>query len=185
MLALFVQALLGSLFATSAGAKLVRFNGFRTALRGYEVVPKRLEVSVAATVPALEVAVAIGILVGRDVPIAELAAAFLLTSFTVVAGYALIRKKRIDCGCLGALVRTRLGWGTVCLNVALLGVALAASASLTPLSPFAPAELAAKTTIIIWSCAAMVIALYWVIAYARSVADLIDEAIAERVEREA
>lgn len=98
MLALFIQALLGTLFATSAGAKLVRFDGFRAALRGYEIVPKKLEVLVAATIPPLEAAVAAAMLSGRDILSAELAAALLLTSFTVVASYALIRKKRVDCG---------------------------------------------------------------------------------------
>ncbi|WP_194744001.1 MauE/DoxX family redox-associated membrane protein [Thermaurantiacus tibetensis] len=89
-------------FLASARAKLRAPLAFRTAVRGYGVVPERSLTTVAVAVPYLEALAAVGLvaaLLGGDVRLAAPAIALAVVFALAVAAAIRAGRSAIDCGC--------------------------------------------------------------------------------------
>jgi hypothetical protein len=118
------------LFGAAALHKLVDWPRFRAALTDYRIVPVWLAPGAALGLVAFEGATAATLPFSASRPIGAFLAAALLTSYAFAIGVNLLRgRTSIDCGCLGAGRRSRIGGWMVIRN---LGVAAAALAAALP-----------------------------------------------------
>jgi len=110
--------------------KIRDWNGFRTALAAYRLLPEALVMPAALALPILEVIAGAALFtIPFRVPGAALALAVLLTVTAAVAINLLRGRIDIDCGCGGVEGRQRLSWGLVARNAVLMAaVALGAQA---------------------------------------------------------
>lgn len=130
------MGLAASLVVAGAG-KLVAADAFVSTLRDSRL-PAALVRPLALAVPAVEVAVGLGVALGTgSVLTASLGAALaLLAAFTAWLGWVAGRGLKIDCACFGPLGR-EVGAATIARNAALLAVAAAGLAlSLGTATPF-------------------------------------------------
>src|SRR3954468_551023 len=119
--------LLGALLAVAPIAKVARFPAWRAALDGYRLVPARG--AVAVTVPAAQLAIALGLL--ADLTWGAWCAAGLLAAFTLVLGAELARGfAPPSCACLPWSGRP--GRLTLLRNGVLIAVAVSAAEGVTP-----------------------------------------------------
>ncbi len=100
-LGVFAGAALSVVFVAAAAGKLQDPAAFRESLGGYGFVPKWSVAPIASLIPALELALAAGLLVPRLRPAGGFTSLGLLAAFTVVVGIALARGAEVDCGCFG------------------------------------------------------------------------------------
>jgi hypothetical protein len=123
---------LSLLFLGAALHKLRDAAGFRAALAGYELVPRRLLAPAALALALAEAAAGAGLLLPSLRSLALGLALILLAAYTAAIGANLLRGRReIDCGCAGPAARQPLSEGLVLRNLAL---ALAAGAGLLPVA---------------------------------------------------
>lgn len=171
-----IRVSLALLLAGAALAKILRFDPFVEALRGYSVVPVRAVRPLGVAVVAAECVVAALLFAGWRPDLALRAAALLMTLFAVAVAVNVVRKGSSDCGCLGSIVRLRLGWGSVVLNTLLAGIAFAASFRDELAAPW-PADgvvASAGTLFVIWTLAPLLVVVYWLTLYSLTVARLIE-----------
>lgn len=110
-------------FFFAAIPKTVRRAEFESAVAGYALVPARWVGFVAAWLPRLELACALGLLLGAFVVPLGIAAGTLLVTFAGAAGLNLLRGRAIDCGCSGAVAPRQISWGLVIADFAMAGAA--------------------------------------------------------------
>jgi putative oxidoreductase len=122
---------LGALFVFAGAVKVADPSAFAIEIHNYQLFPALAPV-LAATLPAVELAIGAALLVGPRlwVRAGALAAAALLVLFTVAVGSAVARGINISCGCFGA-GSGPVTWMTVIRDVALL----AASAAIVVMVP--------------------------------------------------
>lgn len=115
------------LLGAAAVGKLRDLAGFRAAVAGYALVPRRAAAPFAALAVAAELAIAVGLSAPGGARPAALAAVALLGVYTAAIAVNLARGRRaIDCGC-GGPRRRPLGGGLVARNgVLIAGFALLA-----------------------------------------------------------
>lgn len=129
-------AALGVLWGHAAAVKLRDRDRLEGVVAGYRLMPEALVPAVARGLPAIELAVAAGLVAGATRDIAALASAVLLAVYASAVAINLARGRRaIDCGC-GGRPRPIHPW-----LVGRNGVLAAVSAAL--LAPVAPRELGA------------------------------------------
>lgn len=117
---------LALLFASAAWHKSVDRQGFAASVDRYRLLPTWATRPVATALPALEIAVALGLLHGWTVKPAVALAVSLLGLYTVAMVINLRRGRRdLDCGCFGPSMRTPVHWGLVARNAALITATLA------------------------------------------------------------
>ena len=122
----FLRSFLAFLFAGAAYSKLRHQEEFHGVVRNFRLMPEWLASPFAKTLPWIEVAVAVGLLVDPAVPYAAAAAGALLTLFALAIGINVVRgRKAIDCGCFRTGYKQSLSWLLVMRNVVLAGGALA------------------------------------------------------------
>ncbi len=98
--------------------------GFRAAVANYRILPAGAVTAGAALLLAGELGVGIALLVPGLGAAAALAAAMLLTLYSVAIGVNLVRGRRdIDCGCSGPGARRSLGEGLLVRNAVLIATA--------------------------------------------------------------
>lgn len=124
LLSLGFRFLLAFVFLAASVPKLVAPREFHRAVLNYRVLPDRLVQPVAASLPRLELALAVALLAGVALPVTALAAAVLLLAMAAAVGTNLVRGRRIDCGCFGVEASRQIAWSLVAQNLLL---ALAAS----------------------------------------------------------
>lgn len=99
---------LGSMFAYTAAAKLIRYEGWERALKLYRIEPGPILGAIAVAIPTLELGVAVGIFV----PASRHAAAPLASALGMVFVVAALRGKQLGrantCACSGKETPTRL-----------------------------------------------------------------------------
>lgn len=169
------RAALAVLLTGAAVAKLVRFEQFVDALRGYVLAPEATRAAGMAVV-ATEALLAVALFAGWKPDLALRASSVLLMVFAAAVAVNVTRHNTTDCGCLGGIVRLRLGWGSVVLNTILGAVALAASfenALAMPL-PADGGDTSAGTLLVIWTLAPLLVVVYWLTLYSLTVARLIE-----------
>jgi thiol-disulfide isomerase/thioredoxin/uncharacterized membrane protein YphA (DoxX/SURF4 family) len=115
---LIARLVLAAVFLIAALGKLADREASRRALLAFGV-PAPL----ATLLPAIELAVAAGLVFGSTAWAAALAAAVLLGFFTSAISTALVRGARPECACFGRLRPGPASWGTVARNAVLIGVA--------------------------------------------------------------
>jgi hypothetical protein len=179
-----IELTIGFILAIAALSKLLRLASFRAAVRAYRIVPT----GVAGVLPPFLVtseAVVATLLLLRLAPLPALASAsalFLGFAAAVAvqeSGASDEQPARSDCGCLGGLVRLRLGRVSVFLNLVLALAAAAAAAAVAAsggnsLSVGMEGPLGGA---VLWLCALLLALMYWLATYAVSVAILMDETL--------
>lgn len=123
-LLLALQGILSAAFLVAAAEKLLRSEEFLAALR-LSHLPAGVIAPLGVAVPALEVALALALLLApaRGLPLAFGAAALLLAAFTAWMGWVRARRLRVRCGCFGP-GGGRVGPRTIGRNLLLLALAL-------------------------------------------------------------
>jgi thiol-disulfide isomerase/thioredoxin len=132
LVALIARVLLAATFIVSAVAKLRDADGAKQAARDFGV-PAGVAPLVAASLAPLELASAL-LLLTMDVGVTAgaLLALGLLAAFTIGIVANLLRGKRVDCHCFGAMSTKPLSWWSVLRNVSLMvfaAIALAGGTS--------------------------------------------------------
>jgi len=96
---------------------------FAASITSYEIVPMWMGEIVAKAFPWVEVAIGIGLLIGRRLlPPSALVTALLLVFFNVMLWRAFLQGKEIDCGCFGP--GEALTWKTLVRDGSMLAGAL-------------------------------------------------------------
>lgn len=95
------RLILAGVFAVAGLAKIGDPAASVRAVRAYELLPDGLETLVGRGLPALEVALAVALLLGVALRAGAAIAAVLLTAFTIGVASAAARGLQIDCGCFG------------------------------------------------------------------------------------
>jgi hypothetical protein len=91
-----------ALFGSAALHKLAALQEFKTALRGYEILPGHIVGAVSYVLPLCESLIAISLCLEALRARAIVAAAFMLLTYALAIAVNLKRKRRyIDCGCAG------------------------------------------------------------------------------------
>ena len=116
--ALTIQLTLAAVFLAAAVAKVTRRESTANALRGFGV-PRQYVRQGAMALPAVELVVALLLLVPATAWVGAVAALGLLIMFSVALARVLVRGDAPSCRCFGALSRNRASWQTVGRNVVL------------------------------------------------------------------
>ncbi|GBC85791.1 Methylamine utilization protein MauE [bacterium HR11] len=114
---------LGGVFAVSATAKFLKLQDFVGIVANYRVLPGWAVRPVAMAIPPMEALLAVGFISRVWLDAVCGIAWVLLAVFTAAIVINLVRgRTEIDCGCLGPLLRQRIGWWMVVRNAVLMGI---------------------------------------------------------------
>ncbi|MGQ9561639.1 MAG: MauE/DoxX family redox-associated membrane protein [Candidatus Oleimicrobiaceae bacterium] len=114
----------GVMFLLAGLSKVADLEGFARAVARYGIVPRSLLSFVALTLPPVEVALGLFLLVGFLTRWTALGAVVLLLAFSLATGIVLLRGASFDCGCLGIIAEERIGLFTLTRNALLTAGAL-------------------------------------------------------------
>jgi uncharacterized membrane protein YphA (DoxX/SURF4 family) len=96
---------------------------FAASIASYEIVPMKVGEIIAKTFPWFEIALGVGLLIGRRLlPPAAVLTALVLVFFNVMLWRAFLQGKEIDCGCFGP--GEALTWKTLVRDGSMLAGAL-------------------------------------------------------------
>lgn len=115
-----LRVTLALLFALSSIGKLLAYRHFILVVEDYALLSHRPAQLVGTLVPWVELLVALWLLANVATAIAASLASALVAVFTVAVIATLHRGLAPECGCFGVLAETRVSWGTVARNGALL-----------------------------------------------------------------
>lgn len=122
LVTIFIRSFLALLFAGAAYSKLRHAEEFHGVVRNFRLTPEWLSAPLAAVLPWLELAVAVGLLFEPTLPYAAVMASGLLMLFALAIAINVIRgRKAIDCGCFRTGYKQNLSWLLVARNVLLAG----------------------------------------------------------------
>jgi peroxiredoxin len=107
---------LSATFGVAAVTKFLDQDGARAAVKNFGA-PSRFANAIAVLLPAVELSIAIGLLLSSFVWSSALAALLLLVLFVVAIGYNLKQGRTHDCHCFGQLYSRPLGWPTLARNL--------------------------------------------------------------------
>jgi len=116
-------AILAVVFAFAAVPKLIDPGSFAADLENYRVLPEHLVGHAALYLPALELAVAVALLLPNYRQGAAVLAAAMLLVFAVAMAQARVRGIDLSCGCFGAAFESKVSWWTVARSVLLAAIA--------------------------------------------------------------
>jgi hypothetical protein len=123
-LALVARVDLAVAFALSAGAKLADLRGTTAGLAAFGAPAPALS---ARVLPALEAALAVGLLAFPDAPAPGVAALLTVAVFTVMVGRRLAQGRAVPCPCFGAREGRPVSVATLARNLGLLVLAALAT----------------------------------------------------------
>src|SRR6266508_1570439 len=115
--------LVGLTFVIAAANKLRDPHGFALGVLDYEILPPRIALTFARSLPFAEVLVGITLLAGVWPLGSGLASAALLFSFLCAVLVKMGRGRSIACHCFGSLSGEAISWPTVVRLLSLLGCA--------------------------------------------------------------
>lgn len=119
-----LRAVLSLLFAAAAWHKVSDRTRFAASLDAYALLPPPLVLPISLLLPALECALAIGLLYAPTREPAAIASMALLTLYTGAIAANLARGRReIDCGCFASSARVPLTPWLIARNLVLIGAA--------------------------------------------------------------
>ena len=176
-LAVLVRFTVALVLLVAAAGKVRNPGAFVDAVRKYELLPDRTASATAYVVIAAEASLGVALLLGVAARAALIGATALLLVFAAASGSALVRRKRLECGCLGSTGRLRVGWTSIAGNLVLAAGALASSTqpAVEPAFPAETAQLAIEDTAVLWALAMLLAGTYWLVLYAESVAVRLSE----------
>ena len=123
-----IRVMTSLVFASAAVGKMTHWLAFEGVVANYRLLPESAVRPIARVLPPLELALGLGLLVGRPrTPVFESVAGVLLVLFAAAMAVNLLRGRRyIECGCFQSAMRQTLRWALVIRNcvLALLCVAL-------------------------------------------------------------
>jgi len=136
LLALVCSGLLALVFGAAAIPKLIDPASFAQDIANYQVLPGHWISYAAVFLPALEFAVAAGLLWRGTQRGAAVLACSMLLMFAGVMAQARVRGIDLSCGCFGAAFESKVSWWTVLRSLGLAGIAAFPSLQLgrTPLT---------------------------------------------------
>jgi uncharacterized membrane protein YphA (DoxX/SURF4 family) len=121
---LFLVARLGLavLLAVAALGKILAWQRWGETLKGIGIAgPAHRAVAIA--VPAVELTLAVGLLVSPTAQLAAVGSVALFLTFALVVSISASRGRRPECNCFGSIARSRFGWGLALRALLLAGVA--------------------------------------------------------------
>jgi hypothetical protein len=142
-----------TIFLGSAALKFSQPTEFRAAVESYRLVPEAMAVVLGWIVPALELAGAIGLVVGATRGAGALLLLALIAAFTGAIALNLARGRRdLDCGCFGPLLHQPLSGWLIARNglLALLVIIAVAPIDRHPLAPLDYATIASATAALVF-----------------------------------
>lgn len=113
------RTIVGGVFLFAALPKLADPHAFAVSIDNYHLVSPQMARVAGATLPALELVVAVALLAGVHARGAAVVSAGMLLVFAGALAHALRLDINVDCGCFGAAARSEVGWGSVARNLAL------------------------------------------------------------------
>lgn len=121
---LVLRVVLGGVFLISATGKLVAPGTFTRNVVRYRVLPDRLAKLYGWSLPYLELAAALTLLLGWQVKWGALGIILMLSTFAVAVSVVMARHQNLSCSCFGLLYSERVGWHTLVRDalLALMGV---------------------------------------------------------------
>jgi putative oxidoreductase len=108
-----LRIVLAGLFVWAAVPKLIDPGEFALAIQNYRLVPDALVGHLAVFVPAFELVIALGLVLGSYQRGAALLATLMLLVFALAMGQARWRGIDLSCGCFGAALEGKVSWLTV------------------------------------------------------------------------
>jgi hypothetical protein len=121
------RALVGAIFLiTGVGKWRLGTRAFAHAIEGYRLLPGDLPVGVARLLPALEIAVGVGLLLGGAGLFVVLAVTLLIL-FAVAMAVGLAHGLTVDCGCATFVQAPRVSWKLVYRNLVLAALLVPAA----------------------------------------------------------
>ncbi|HEX6762884.1 MAG TPA: MauE/DoxX family redox-associated membrane protein [Gaiellaceae bacterium] len=111
---------LATVFIIAAIPKLARRPEFELAIRGYRLVSPATAKRLAFLLPPIELLGGWLLAIGLGTVAVSFLLAACLVLFTSAVSVNLLRGRRIDCGCFGSTVESRISWWTVARNMLLL-----------------------------------------------------------------
>lgn len=115
------RLLIGLTLLVTGVAKLLDLPGFAEVLGHYQLFPAFLTTLLAYTLPFVELAIGLSLLLAWKEQLGTLAAIVLHIGFIVVLTITLIRGIPImNCGCFGVFWPRPLTWGTILEDVVML-----------------------------------------------------------------
>jgi uncharacterized membrane protein YphA (DoxX/SURF4 family) len=121
-----LRIMLALIFLTAAVGKFRHLLAFKGVLDNYRLLPHWALVPAQLSIPAGEIAIAVGILC-FPAPAATIGAALLVVFAAAMAINLRRGRLQIDCGCHQSALRQRLSWTLIWRNGVLALLALAAS----------------------------------------------------------
>jgi hypothetical protein len=116
---LVARLVLAAVFALAAVAKLGRTAETESTIEAFGL-PVHLRRPLAVALPAVELAIAGGLLPAASSPYAAVAALLLLAAFSAGVTRVLVRGQEVDCNCFGSLGDDRITRSTLVRNLVLL-----------------------------------------------------------------
>lgn len=95
------RLLLGGTLVVAGGLKAVDVTGAVASVRAYDLLPQGLATAMGYSLPFLEIAVGVLLLVGLFTRVAAAVGALLMVMFVIGIASAWARGLNIDCGCFG------------------------------------------------------------------------------------
>jgi len=108
---LIFRLVLGATFLVSSAGKLVDIEYYSVAMvYNFDILPETLAVGFGWALPFIELACALGLLLGVLTRLSALGIALMSISFAVTKIILLSRGKDVECGCFGAIASTMASW---------------------------------------------------------------------------
>jgi uncharacterized membrane protein YphA (DoxX/SURF4 family) len=108
-----------AIWLVAGGAKIADLTHFHAQVEQYKLLPHALEAPFAYTLPFVECAVGLYLLIGLLVRPAAIVGCVLMVAFIVAMAQAWARGLVLNCGCFGTLDLQRVGLGTILRDAAL------------------------------------------------------------------
>ena len=122
--ALVLRIVLGAIFVYAAWTKLREpWELFALAISSYQLLPMKMVELVARTLPWLELAVGIGLIIGRPLRLSSSIVSLLMLMFFVLVVRAYAKGMEISCGCFGN--NEPISWLTLLRDGSMLAGSLA------------------------------------------------------------
>ncbi len=117
------QVVLGLLFAWAALAKIGDVASLAREVHNFRLAPTWSENLIAMTIPWIELAAGVALVIGLRPRAGAWVAGALLVVFTIGVAAAMARGLNFTCGCFGTASGTRIGWAKLGENLVMIGLA--------------------------------------------------------------
>jgi len=114
-----VRVVAAAIWLVSGAGTVADLSQFEAQVQAYKLLPGALEAPFAYTLPFMEIAIGLYLLVGLLIRPVAILSCLLMSVFIFAMAQAWARGLSLDCGCFGSLARERVGLGTIVRDAAL------------------------------------------------------------------